>query len=75
MADKDTLPGSANIEMQDAHVEREIDMPHSNTTDTAGYLSIVPIEKLCFCDLSVRKKDWRAACQAFERMRNTHTEP
>ncbi len=26
---------------------------------------------LCFCDLSVREKDWRAASQVFERMHNT----
>ncbi len=39
---------------------------------TVGYLSFVPIEKiLCFCDLSVREKAWRAASQAFERMHNT----
>jgi hypothetical protein len=39
---------------------------------TVGYLSFGPIEKiLCFCDLSVREKDWRAASQAFERMHST----
>ncbi len=37
-----------------------------------GYLSFGTIEKiLCFCDLSVHEKDWRAASQAFERMHNT----
>ncbi len=28
--------------------------------DTVGYLSFGPIDKLCFCNLSVREKDWRS---------------
>ncbi len=41
-------------------------------TSAVRCLSFGPFQKiLCFCDISVREKDWRAVNQAFERMRNT----
>ncbi len=40
---------------------------------TVGYLSFGPIEKIVFCDLSVREKDWRG--KPGLRAHAQHTEP
>ncbi len=49
---------NAEAEPVDAHVEGKL-------VYRRGYLSVGPIEEIvCFCDLSVREKDWRKQCSA-----------
>ncbi len=45
---------------EESHVSRSV-IENSVVKVPAGYLSFGPIGKiLCFCDVSVREKDWQA---------------